>query len=236
MGVISLSILSISPSDGQLSTGSNENPLYVGPQHELRVSISPTPNYEFLNNGSLSVCFANHMKVPKHNSVLPLPMNNPNARQNLAVKTLLEEFVRCSYYSLLGYLQNRNVHESSFIIDITSIMLNYVTVVTGTATRVNTEKIHTPQHLNAHESSTSVLSNALALPDLSSSRAAIPEDRGTTGAIRAISHHPYAKDILMFGVCLVPDVSTGAVAVAARRYDAVVTTLLCNSPASISNN
>lgn len=79
-------------------------------------------------------------------------MNNSNARQNPAVKTLLEEFVRCSYYSLLGYLQNRNGHESSFIIDITSIMLNYVTVVSGTATRVNTEKIHTPQHLNAHGS------------------------------------------------------------------------------------
>ena len=80
------------------------------------------------------------------------------------------------------------------------------------------------------------LSNALALPDLSLSRVAIPEDRGITGAIRAIAHQPYAKDILMFGVGLVPDVPVGAIAVTARRYDAVVTALLCNSPASISNN
>ncbi|KAJ7960497.1 translation initiation factor eIF-2B subunit gamma [Quillaja saponaria] len=62
--------------------------------------------------------------------------------------------------------------------------------------------------------------------------AAVPEDVGTAGAIRAISHHLTAKDILVVNGDLVSDVPPGAVAAAHRRHDAVVTAMLCSSPVS----
>lgn len=62
--------------------------------------------------------------------------------------------------------------------------------------------------------------------------AAVPEDVGTAGAIRAIARHLYAKDILIVSGDLVSDVPIGAVAATHRRHDAVVTALLCNTPVS----
>ncbi|KAE9610432.1 hypothetical protein Lal_00006059 [Lupinus albus] len=62
--------------------------------------------------------------------------------------------------------------------------------------------------------------------------AAVPEDVGTAGAIRAISHHLTAKDILVVSGDLVSDVPLGAVAATHRRHDAVVTAMLCSAPVS----
>ncbi|KAK7400118.1 hypothetical protein VNO78_11318 [Psophocarpus tetragonolobus] len=62
--------------------------------------------------------------------------------------------------------------------------------------------------------------------------AAVPEDVGTAGAIRAISHHLTAKDILVVSGDLVTDVPLGAVAATHRRHDAVVTAMLCAAPVS----
>ncbi|OIW00498.1 hypothetical protein TanjilG_24228 [Lupinus angustifolius] len=61
---------------------------------------------------------------------------------------------------------------------------------------------------------------------------AVPEDVGTAGAIRAISHHLTAKDILVVSGDLVSDVPLGAVAATHRRHDAVVTAMLCSAPVS----
>ncbi|OVA20681.1 Bacterial transferase hexapeptide repeat [Macleaya cordata] len=66
--------------------------------------------------------------------------------------------------------------------------------------------------------------------------AAVPEDVGTAGALRAVAHHLTANDILarfMFLVVsgdLVCNVPLGAVAASHRRHDAVVTSLLCAAP------
>ncbi|XP_021630639.1 translation initiation factor eIF-2B subunit gamma isoform X2 [Manihot esculenta] len=60
--------------------------------------------------------------------------------------------------------------------------------------------------------------------------AAVPEDVGTAGALRAIAHHLTAKDILVVTGDLVSDIPPGAVAAAHRRHDAVVTTMLCSAP------
>ncbi|KAF9596260.1 hypothetical protein IFM89_008423 [Coptis chinensis] len=62
--------------------------------------------------------------------------------------------------------------------------------------------------------------------------AAVPEDVGTAGALRAIAHHLTADDILVVSGDLVCDVPPGAVAAAHRRHDAVVTSLLCAAPTS----
>lgn len=88
--------------------------------------------------------------------------------------------------------------------------------------------------------------------------AAVPEDVGTAGALRAIAHHLTAKDIMVSihilwqlssierssDKCrcfmflqvvsgdLVSDVPPGAVAAAHRRHDAVVTAMLCSAPVS----
>ncbi|KAG5517723.1 hypothetical protein RHGRI_038190 [Rhododendron griersonianum] len=64
--------------------------------------------------------------------------------------------------------------------------------------------------------------------------AAVPEDVGTAGALRAIGHHLTAHDILVGVVSgdLVCDVPPGAVAAAHRRHDAVVTAMLCSAPVS----
>ncbi|CAI0542049.1 unnamed protein product [Linum tenue] len=62
--------------------------------------------------------------------------------------------------------------------------------------------------------------------------AAVPEDVGTAGALRAIAHHLTANDILVVSGDLVSDVPPGAVAAAHRRHDAVVTTMLCSTPIS----
>lgn len=62
--------------------------------------------------------------------------------------------------------------------------------------------------------------------------AAVPEDIGTAGAIRAISHHLTAKDILVVSGDLVSDVPPGAIAATHRRHDAVVTAMLCSVPVS----
>ncbi|CAL0324992.1 unnamed protein product [Lupinus luteus] len=61
---------------------------------------------------------------------------------------------------------------------------------------------------------------------------AVSEDVGTAGAIRAISHHLTAKDILVVSGDLVSDVPIGAVAATHRRHDAVVTAMLCSAPVS----
>lgn len=61
---------------------------------------------------------------------------------------------------------------------------------------------------------------------------AAPEDKGTAGALRAISHHLTASDILVVSGDLVCDVPPGAVAAAHRRHDAVVTAMLCSIPVS----
>ncbi|PPR82033.1 hypothetical protein GOBAR_AA38683 [Gossypium barbadense] len=65
--------------------------------------------------------------------------------------------------------------------------------------------------------------------------AAVPEDIGTAGALRAISHYLTAKDILAVSGDLVSDVSPGAVAATHRRHDAVVTATLCSVPISGSS-
>ncbi|KAJ4724518.1 translation initiation factor eIF-2B subunit gamma [Melia azedarach] len=62
--------------------------------------------------------------------------------------------------------------------------------------------------------------------------AAVPEDVGTAGAIRAIAHHLTATDVLVVSGDLVSDVPPGAVAAAHRRHDAVVTAMLCSVPVS----
>ncbi|KAF6149391.1 hypothetical protein GIB67_016929 [Kingdonia uniflora] len=62
--------------------------------------------------------------------------------------------------------------------------------------------------------------------------ASVPEDVGTADALRAVAHHLTANDILVISGDLVSDVSPGAVAAVHRRYDAVVTSLLCASPVS----
>lgn len=62
--------------------------------------------------------------------------------------------------------------------------------------------------------------------------AAVPEDVGTAGALRAVAHHLTASDVLIVSGDLVTDVSPGAVAATHRRHGAVVTTLLCNTPVS----
>ncbi|KMT14645.1 hypothetical protein BVRB_4g074130 [Beta vulgaris subsp. vulgaris] len=61
---------------------------------------------------------------------------------------------------------------------------------------------------------------------------AAPEDKGTAGALRAISRHLTASDILVVSGDLVCDVPPGAVAAAHRRHDAVVTAMLCSTPVS----
>lgn len=62
--------------------------------------------------------------------------------------------------------------------------------------------------------------------------AAVPEDVGTAGALRAIGHHLTAHDILVVSGDLVCDVPPGAVAAAHRRHDAVVTAMLCSARVS----
>ncbi|KAJ8646337.1 hypothetical protein MRB53_008085 [Persea americana] len=62
--------------------------------------------------------------------------------------------------------------------------------------------------------------------------AAVPEDVGTAGALRAVSHHLSASDILVVSGDLVSDVPPGAVAATHRRHGAVVTALLCAAPVS----
>ncbi|KAL8159404.1 hypothetical protein V2J09_000941 [Rumex salicifolius] len=62
--------------------------------------------------------------------------------------------------------------------------------------------------------------------------AAVSEDIGTAEALRAISHHLTASDILVVSGDLVCDVPPGAVAAVHRRHDAVVTTMLCSAPVS----
>ncbi|XP_028085254.1 translation initiation factor eIF-2B subunit gamma-like [Camellia sinensis] len=61
---------------------------------------------------------------------------------------------------------------------------------------------------------------------------AVPEDVGTTGALRAIGHHLTTHDILVMSGDLVCDVPPGAVAAAHRRHDAVVTAMLCSARVS----
>ncbi|RAL38953.1 hypothetical protein DM860_014779 [Cuscuta australis] len=60
--------------------------------------------------------------------------------------------------------------------------------------------------------------------------AAVPEDVGTAGALRAIDRHLTAKDILVVSGDLVSDIPPGAVAAVHRRHDAVVTAMLCYAP------
>ncbi|KAI3746448.1 hypothetical protein L6452_08882 [Arctium lappa] len=60
--------------------------------------------------------------------------------------------------------------------------------------------------------------------------AAVPEEVGTAGALRAITHHLTASDILVVSGDLVCDISPGAVAAAHRRHDAVVTAMFCSVP------
>ncbi|KAG2703746.1 hypothetical protein I3760_06G151200 [Carya illinoinensis] len=62
--------------------------------------------------------------------------------------------------------------------------------------------------------------------------AAVPEDVGTAGALRAIARHLTAKDIMVVNGDLVSDVPLGAVAAAHRRHDAAVTAMLCSAPVS----
>ncbi|KAF3777784.1 Translation initiation factor eIF-2B subunit gamma [Nymphaea thermarum] len=61
--------------------------------------------------------------------------------------------------------------------------------------------------------------------------AAVAEDVGTAGALRAVAHRLTASDIMVVSGDLVSDVPPGAVAAAHRRQDAVVTALLCSPPA-----
>ncbi|XP_071724543.1 translation initiation factor eIF2B subunit gamma-like [Rutidosis leptorrhynchoides] len=60
--------------------------------------------------------------------------------------------------------------------------------------------------------------------------AAVPEDVGTAGALRAITHHLTANDILVVSGDLVSDVPPGAIAATHRRNDAVVTAMFCTPP------
>ncbi|KAJ6310181.1 hypothetical protein OIU76_014997 [Salix suchowensis] len=60
--------------------------------------------------------------------------------------------------------------------------------------------------------------------------AAVPEDVGTAGALRAIAHHLTASDILVVSGDLVSDIPPGALAAVHRQHDAVVTTMLCSAP------
>ncbi|KAG1327740.1 translation initiation factor eIF-2B subunit gamma [Cocos nucifera] len=62
--------------------------------------------------------------------------------------------------------------------------------------------------------------------------AAVPEDVGTAGALRAVAHHLIANDVLIVSGDLVSDVPPGAVAATHRRHGAVVTALLCYAPVS----
>ncbi|PNT56917.1 hypothetical protein POPTR_001G271800v4 [Populus trichocarpa] len=62
--------------------------------------------------------------------------------------------------------------------------------------------------------------------------AAVHEDVGTAGALRAIAHHLTANDILVVSGDLVFDVPPGALAAAHRKHNAVVTTMLCPAPVS----
>ncbi|GMH05631.1 hypothetical protein Nepgr_007471 [Nepenthes gracilis] len=62
--------------------------------------------------------------------------------------------------------------------------------------------------------------------------AAVPEDIGSAGALRAIAPHLTASDILVVSGDLVCDVPPGAVAAVHRRHDAVSTTMLCSAPVS----
>ncbi|ONK55435.1 uncharacterized protein A4U43_UnF3340 [Asparagus officinalis] len=62
--------------------------------------------------------------------------------------------------------------------------------------------------------------------------AAVPEDVGTAGALRAVAHHLTANDVLIVSGDLVSDVPPGAVAATHRRNGAAVTALLCNTPVS----
>lgn len=65
--------------------------------------------------------------------------------------------------------------------------------------------------------------------------AAVPEDVGTAGALRAVAHHLTADDILVVSGDLVCDVPPGAVAATHRRQEATVTALLCTPPAAGSS-
>ncbi|OAY80535.1 Translation initiation factor eIF-2B subunit gamma [Ananas comosus] len=62
--------------------------------------------------------------------------------------------------------------------------------------------------------------------------AAVPEDIGTAGALRAVAHHLTANDVLVVSGDLVSDVPPGAVAATHRRHGAAVTALLCPVPVS----
>ncbi|KAL9272831.1 Translation initiation factor eIF2B subunit gamma-like protein [Drosera capensis] len=62
--------------------------------------------------------------------------------------------------------------------------------------------------------------------------AAVPEDVGSAGAIRAIAHRLSASDILVVSGDLVCDVPPGAIASVHRRHDAAVTAMLCSTPVS----
>lgn len=59
--------------------------------------------------------------------------------------------------------------------------------------------------------------------------AAVPEDVGTAGALRAIAHRLTANDILVVSGDLICDISPGAVAAAHRRHDAAVTAMFCST-------
>ncbi|KAL6009864.1 hypothetical protein ACLOJK_000295 [Asimina triloba] len=62
--------------------------------------------------------------------------------------------------------------------------------------------------------------------------AAVPEDVGTAGVLRAVTHLLTATDILVVSGDLISDVPLGAVAATHRRHAAVVTALLCAAPVS----
>lgn len=62
--------------------------------------------------------------------------------------------------------------------------------------------------------------------------AAVPEDVGTAGALRAVARYLTADDILVVSGDLVCDVPPGAVAATHRRQEATVTALLCTPPAA----
>ncbi|XP_010493020.1 PREDICTED: translation initiation factor eIF-2B subunit gamma [Camelina sativa] len=62
--------------------------------------------------------------------------------------------------------------------------------------------------------------------------AAVAENVGTAGALRAIAHHLTAKDILIVSGDIVSDIPPGAVAATHRRHDAAVTVMLCAQPVS----
>ncbi|XP_010420756.1 PREDICTED: translation initiation factor eIF-2B subunit gamma [Camelina sativa] len=62
--------------------------------------------------------------------------------------------------------------------------------------------------------------------------AAVAENVGTAGALRAIAHHLTANDILIVSGDIVSDIPPGAVAATHRRHDAAVTVMLCAQPVS----